>query len=116
MKQPKRTKTTIPFGQNLKALMKDRGLTHRQVAEMAGCPVSVINDWVGSGSSTPHDLTRVSRLASALGVSFQWLLLSEHPNINNITLADVFEEVVDDHLSGYFKVEVKKLKPKNTKE
>ena len=112
MKPPKRSKITIPFGQNLKKIMKERNLTHKQVAEMAGCPVSVINDWVGKGASTPHDLTRVSRLASGLGVSFQWLLLSEHPNIKNLTVADVFEEVNEESISGYFKIEVTKLKLK----
>lgn len=97
--------------------MKERGLTHKQIAELASdendkCPVSVISDWVGANGATPSDLMRVSRLATALGVSFQWLLLSQRPGIENITLADVFEEIEGKELSGYYKIEIKKLKPK----
>ena len=115
MPRPKRSKTNIPFGKNLKTIMKERGLTHREVAEMASCPISVVNDWCGANASTPHDLMRVSRLASALGVSFQWLLLGEGARSFEKTILQAFDFVSDDSLSGYFKIEVKKLNFKDTK-
>ena len=92
-------------------IMNERGLTHRQIAEMAGCPTSSVNDWVGKDASVPHDLTRVSKLANSLGVSFQWLLLGEKPPAASYNLIELFDEQ-GDSLNGIYKITMTKLVPK----
>ncbi len=103
----KRQKLRSIFGEQLEKIAHERQLSHRKLAEMAGVSTSVIGSWMGIGGAAPSDLTKVKRLADALCVDFGWLILGEHTN--QVSISDVFKETADPNLSGYYRVEVKKL-------
>lgn len=108
--KPKRKRVDTGFGNRLRILMSQRGLTHRQVAGMIDANISVINDWL-SGSQ-PHDVQRVAVLATRLGVSLEWLLVGTEGKQPVLTLTDLFDEVPAPELSGTFIISVKRLVPK----
>ena len=95
--------------------MGKRGLTHRQIAEICDVSVSVVGDWVGPTGSIPHDLQRVAALAKALAVRFDWLVLGYSVDTPEPHLTDIFDEVLDDRLSGLWRIECRKLTPKGKK-
>ena len=59
------------YGERLKALREDRGLTQEQLAKKSGMDVYVIK-WVESGILDPG-MGRTARLADALGVNPTYL-------------------------------------------
>lgn len=100
----------LPFGEILKCTMKERNLTLKQVAELAGVRISVVQGWI-SGAN-PHDLRSVQKLAKSLGISFESLLLGSTPQQNGIqTPAEVFTET--SVFDGICRVSIKKLTPRN---
>jgi transcriptional regulator with XRE-family HTH domain len=102
----------LPFGKKLRAVMNERGLTLKQVAQIADVGVSVVQDWV-SGAN-PHDLISVNRLAKGLGIPFSELVLGEREVPRNFEIGELFTE--DRVFSGICKVEITRLSPKGKKE
>lgn len=112
-RQPRRKKAESRFGANLELIAKRRGLTHRQLAQMAEVSISTVGDWIGRNGRIPHDLAAVGRLARALKVPLEWLLLSESHSYQEPGIADLFDEVSEPALSGYFYIaEAKRLVPR----
>jgi len=96
----------LPFGRILKALIAERALSVRMIAEMAGVGVSVAQGWIQG--VTPHDLQAVARLAQALGIGFKALLLGEtETTVKPTSFAEVFEE--SDLIDAICKVKITKL-------
>lgn len=99
----------IPFGKILKAVMAERGLTLKQVGEMAGVASSVVSDW--TAGTNPQDLKAVGRLARSLNLSLRSLLLGEAEEIKSVSsLAEIFEE--QDLFDDICRVSVKRLRMK----
>ena len=109
-KSPARKKVTSPFGQNLKAVMKQHKLTQRKVSEICGVGVSVVNDWL-SGSQ-PHDLSVILKLCDEFKIDFKWLLTGKRSDISSLGLGDIFHIEDDPTFSGLFLLEAKRLKRK----
>lgn len=96
----------LPFSKILSSVMKERSLTLRNVAAMADVSISVVQNWV-SGAN-PHDLRSIARLAKALGMSFESLLLGTNDEVGQIrSLSEIFDEV--QVFDGYCRVNIKKL-------
>ncbi|MBC7456949.1 MAG: helix-turn-helix transcriptional regulator [Bdellovibrionaceae bacterium] len=111
MKKPKRA-TITPFAKILKALMKERGLTMREVAKIAGVSPSTVNDW--QSGSTPENYLAVKKLAKELGVSFSFLLTGEEEAVSKNQLPSI-TEVFDDGgalFDGYAKITIQRLVPR----
>lgn len=75
----KKGKGSLKFGDRLRHMMNERGLTVREVAELADLNNSVIQSWISNAH--PHNLAAVARLAKALQVGFKELLLGEPEDI-----------------------------------
>jgi transcriptional regulator with XRE-family HTH domain len=102
----------LPFGSILRSMMKERALTLKQVAELAGVRTSVVQNWLSQAN--PHDLQAVAKLSRGLGVSFKSLLLGEQEEITQVVSAsELFEE--SDLFEGICKVSIKKLTPRRSK-
>lgn len=69
---PKPVTSKLQFRKNLAEIKKARGFTLRDLAQMAGVPVSVVQNWLTG--SAPHDLSAVRKLAHELDVPFEHLL------------------------------------------
>jgi transcriptional regulator with XRE-family HTH domain len=105
-----------PFSKILKSLMKEKNLTMREVAKIAGVSASTINDW--QSGSTPENYMAVKKLAKEFGVSFSFLLTGEDESAVKNHLPSV-TEVFDDGgalFDGYAKITIQRLIPRNKKE
>ena len=107
----KRRKGTskLPFKDTLSALMRERRLTVKEVAALAGVSSSVVQNWLEG--KNPHDLHAVSQLADKLGVPFKKLLLNEVERVDlPTTVGELFDE--QDWFNGFVRLDVKRLVPK----
>lgn len=99
-------KNDLPFAAILADLMKIRGLTIQQVADIAGVPKSVAHGWLNK--AVPYDLAAIGKLAKGLGVSFRSLLLGEsEPNGEPRSLVEIFDE--NKVFEGICKVSITRL-------
>lgn len=71
----RRPREVSEFSKILVNLMKEKHMTVRQAAEIADTGASTIVSW--RSGALPEDYRAVRRLASALGVSFSYLLTGE---------------------------------------
>lgn len=99
------------FGTNLSKILKERGISARAASSLAEIPQSTLSQWLGG--SAPTDMEAVYRLAKALDVDFTFLLLGRtdrQPKLRR--LEDLFEVSDEASMSGLFRIEIKRLKPK----
>jgi transcriptional regulator with XRE-family HTH domain len=97
------------FSKNLRGLLKDKGLSLREAARIAGVSPSVMSGW--TAGSVPNDPVALLRLTESLGVDFQMLLTGKPSNsLSARQMEEVFEveEAID--FSGVFLIEAKRLK------
>lgn len=106
----RKTNGDIPFAKNLKSLMKERNLSQRKLAALAGIRPSTINDWLSG--AVPNDLNAVAKLANILQLDFQVLLLGYNPNIQSTSnnVRDFFDIDDDSEFEGVFLIQAKRLK------
>lgn len=112
MQRRRKKSEPTPFGKILKTLMKERELTLRDAANIAGVSASTIDDWK-SGTS-PADYMAVKKLANEFGVSLSFLLTGEEDNENTFkspTLTEVFEDG-GSLFDGYAKITIQRLVPR----
>lgn len=108
--RPIRHRVSSPFGENLKKILKERGITLRQASRIAGVNAATLHSWEFGGA--PQDLSAVLKLCQELKVNFQWLLTgtAESTNLREATLSELFEMENDPTFSGLFMIEAKRLK------
>ena len=95
--------------------MKERSLTMREVAKMAGISPSTVNDW--QSGSTPENYLAVKKLAKQLDVSFSFLLTGEE-EFKSENKQPAIAEVFDDGgalFDGYAKITIQRLLPRKPK-
>lgn len=115
MDMPKKKKGTgsLPFKNILREVMKARHLTLKEVADLAGVSISVVDSWLSG--SVPHDLMAISNLASKLGIPFKKLLLGQSETVDAPTaVSDLFDE--QDFFDGLARIKIQRLMPKKPKE
>lgn len=113
MPKKKKGTGTLPFKNILADVMKSRRLTLKEVADLAGVSVSVVDSWLSG--SVPHDLMAISNLAARLGLPFKKLLLGQSETIDAPTaISDLFEE--QDFFEGLVRIKIQRLMPKKPKE
>lgn len=107
--RPRRRGEPTSFARNLAVVMKQRGLSLRAVADMAGVSVSSVSDWLNNAN--PTDYMKVARLARRLGIGFEWLLTGTSGESEGRTLS--LEEIFEDdsvEFDGIWKIKAVKLK------
>lgn len=116
-RKPIRKRIETPLAQNLRELLKERGITIRAAAELAGVSHAQIHDWChGVICNNPPALLK---LCQSLSCDFQWLLtgvrskaLAEATSPN---LAELFQIEEAPQLSGIFMIKTKRLKRRTEK-
>lgn len=110
--RPKRKRLDSPFAKNLAKVLKERAVSQRAAAELAGVPVSVVNDWLAG--AVPHDLTAVQKICRSLKIEFEWVLTGERSNLNmtDVPLSEIFDFNDEPDFSGFFEISARRLKRK----
>lgn len=111
--KPARKKIESPFAKNLRAILNERGISQKTAAAMAEVTPATMSDWI-SGNSLAHDYQKVENLSRALNCDFQWLLTGTHSRVDlqNISLAELFEGEDDPMFSGVFEISARRLRRK----
>ena len=110
MEKRKKRTTLGPFATNLKRILEERRITAKAASELAQIPNSTLGQWLAGAA--PLDLEAVNRLAIALDVDFQFLVLGKAAPPKAQRSEDFFEIENEASLSGLFQIEIKRLKPK----
>lgn len=102
-------KIESPFAKNFTQVLKQRNLSQKAVAEIAGVSPSVVSDWLKGNQ--PHDLNAVLKICLAIGIDFQYLVTGVHsrPDIKDLPLSEVFDFDEESTFSGIYQIELKKL-------
>lgn len=111
MPESKRRKGTskLPFKNMLSSIMKERKLTVKEVAGLAGVSPSVVQNWLSA--QNPHDLNAVALLAEKLGIPFKRLLLGVDETVDTPTsLQQLYES--QDFFDGLAHISIKRLVPR----
>jgi transcriptional regulator with XRE-family HTH domain len=104
-----KTKGNNNWGERLKTLIKEKGLTLRKASTIAGVSPSVIDSWINGAS--PTDLIAVKKLADHLDISFTWLLTGENEKGNHEpTVTEIFEETP--YFDGLARIRIDRLMPR----
>lgn len=111
MEKRRKRQGEIPFAVNLKRIMKERGISQRELSKLTGVKLATLNDWLNNAA--PQDLQAVASMAQFLKVDFQFLLLgtyAEKRSPSELNLEEIFEIEHDPDFSGLFLLEAKRLK------
>lgn len=110
--KPTRKKVKTMFSENLAMIVKERGITQKTLAEIAGVNRSVINSWLSG--VVPQDLNAVLKISKSLKLDFQYLLTGEHSNFSpkDLQISEIFDVEIDPDFSGIFMLEAKRLRKK----
>lgn len=105
-RHPKKQQTSV-LAKKLERILKERNISTRVAADMAGVGQSTIQSWLCG--SAPADLQAVAKLARGLGVSFSYLCLGEHESVNvsELPLSSIFQE--EEFFEGIIKLKAIRL-------
>ncbi len=105
---PTREKQINRWNTRLRSVLKEKGITLRKAAKLAGVANSVLDSW--SAGASPTDLQAVRKLCDALDVSFSWLLTGQHEKTERQpTLAEMYQEVT--YFDGLARIRIDRLIP-----
>lgn len=112
-KMVKLKKKESVFAKNLQNLLIERGITQKQLAEIAGVSCSVLHSWLNGVS--PTELDSVLKIATAFNVDFQFLLTGVRQlptTFEDAKITDLFDIEEESSFCGVFQIEAKRLKQK----
>ncbi len=111
MPRRKRTKAVGAFTENFNKILRERGLTVKQAAELMQLPYTTVVGF--TNGAMPSSYESVSKFCTALSLDFEWLLTGKTKNFDpsQIPLDQIFQEEATNSFSGIFKIEAKKLIP-----
>lgn len=95
----------IKIAQTMKQLLKERGITLRELSKRSGVPVSTLSEW--SSNREPKSPTQTRKVAQALGVSMHFLLFGEDDSQEPLQML-----LKEDLFQGTFEITVKKVRMK----
>lgn len=98
----------VKFAETLKKLIKDKGVSAREVSRSTGVPQATLNSFLQGGSSQKPE--HVLALAKYFGVSMEFILFGEsanEPTLNELSLEPLF--------NGWLKVRIERAIPDKKK-
>jgi transcriptional regulator with XRE-family HTH domain len=95
----------VKIAETIKLLLKQRGMTLRELSKKSGVPVSTISEW--SSHREPKSPVQTRKVAEALGVSMHFLVFGEED-----TQEPLQKLIKDDLFSGTFEISVKRIRMK----
>jgi transcriptional regulator with XRE-family HTH domain len=110
MKKTMSKTTESHWGQRLTSALREKRISLRKAAAIAGVPASTADSW--SSGRSPSDLKAVKRLCDHLNISFTWLLTGELEVQLSAESDLVFIEPAPLLFDGYLKVKIERIVPK----
>lgn len=108
MKSKSSPKQSNKWNTRLRSVLREKNITLRKAAQLAGVANSVVDSW--SSGASPADLQAVKRLCDALDLSFTWLLTGEHEKTERKpTLAELYQEIP--YFDGLARIRIDRLVP-----
>lgn len=95
----------IKIASTLKQLLKERGISLRELSKRSGVPVSTLSEW--SSNREPKSPIQTRKVAEALGVSMHFLLFGEDDRqepLQKLLKEDLFQ--------GTFEISIKRVRIK----
>jgi transcriptional regulator with XRE-family HTH domain len=100
------------WGKRLSSVLKDKDISQRRAANIAGIGRSVMNNWTTGVS--PTNLAAVHRLCEALDISFTWLLIgAEAKHASSLKIIGDFDKEFS--FDGYARIRIDALSSKRQK-
>ena len=100
------------WNQRLRAVLREKELTLRKAASIAGVAPSVMDSW--SSGASPTDLNAVKRLCDSMEISFTWLLTGDHEKGSTPpALSEWFQETP--YFDGFARIRIDRLMPRTKK-
>jgi len=99
------------WGKRLAEILKERKISQKEAASIAGVRPSVLSGWIAGMS--PRDFDSLKVLSDHLQVSFTWLLTgAEEIKGQTPSVAEAFEDGGTLY-DGYAKISIQRLVPRN---
>jgi len=95
----------MKLSSTLPELLKQNGMTLRQLSKTSGVPVSTLSEW--SSNREPKSPLQTKKVAEALGVTMHYLLFGEDDSQEPIQ-----KILKEDFFSGTFEISIKRVKVK----
>lgn len=92
----------LKIGSILKKLLKQQGLSLKDLSKVSGVPTSTLGEW--ANDRNPRSAIQVKKVSEALGVSMHYLYFGEEDRdepINKILKEDFFQ--------GTFEISIKRV-------
>lgn len=100
------------WGARLRSVLKEKQISLRRAADIAGVSPSVLDNW--ANGSSPEDLQAVKRLCNQIGISFSWLLTGERDvGAKDPSITEFYEEVP--YFDGLARIRIDRLLPRKLK-
>ena len=93
----------IQIGSTLKALLKVRRMTLKEVSKATGVPSSTLSEWLNNRS--PKNPEQIRKVAQYMGVSLHYLLFGEEDAQEPIQ-----KILKEDFFQGTFEISIKRVK------
>lgn len=99
------SKTEI-WGKRLGAILKEKNISQKVAAKIAGVQPSVLSGWLAGQS--PQDFMAVKKLVDSLQISFTWLMTgAADKNEKMASISEIFEE--QQYFDGYARIRIDRL-------
>jgi transcriptional regulator with XRE-family HTH domain len=95
----------VKIAETLKLLLKERGMSLRELSKRSGVPVSTLSEW--SSNREPKSPTQTRKVAEALGVSMHYLIFGEDDSQEPLQ-----KLLKEDLFNGTFEISVKRVRIK----
>jgi len=93
----------IKIAKTLTTLLKQKGLSLRELSKMSGVPASTLSEWMSN--RPPRNPLQTKKVAEALNVSLNFLLFGEEDR------NDPIQRVITENVfNGTFEISVKRVK------
>jgi transcriptional regulator with XRE-family HTH domain len=95
------------FALNLKAVIKARGMTAKQVSDATGIPRTTLSEWINGREPTASEV--IIKLSRFLGVSVEYLITGREPEVDlvNEIIGHGSDEYVSIH-KGVYRISIEK--------
>ncbi len=100
------------WGTRLFQILREKKITQKKAASIAGVAPSVLSGWLNGVSPTDH--LAVKKLCDELEINFTWLLTGDSDQQSDISITELFDETP--YFDGYARIRIDRLTKRTKKD